>query len=216
MLGTSDGTPGQIHPLRHRPVLKPHSGETLEVQDPESGDWATWELREDFVELAPSSTATSRSTSSSGSVELGPAIRETDGGWTQYGSVPPKGAVLRFTGYRHGGGRQGNVTAGTLTVLKSAIPGVDTVTNPDPAVGGVDAEDDRARAPARGDGDPHPLPRRHRRGLRVPGRRGVAARRPRGLHPAERRRAGRGCICSRACTPPTASSPTTSCCPTRA
>jgi len=49
VLGTSDGTPGQVHPLRHRPVLKPISGETLEVQDPESGDWSTWELREDFV-----------------------------------------------------------------------------------------------------------------------------------------------------------------------
>jgi predicted phage baseplate assembly protein len=140
VVGTSDGTPGQVHPLRHRPVLKPITGETLEVQDPESGDWSTWELREDFV----GSSELDRHFALdlvSGSVELGPAIRETDGGWTQYGAVPPKGAVLRFTGYRHGGGRQGNVTAGTLTVLKSAIPGVDTVTNPDPAIGGVDAED---------------------------------------------------------------------------
>jgi predicted phage baseplate assembly protein len=139
VIGSSDGTPGQHHPLRHRPVLKPQSGETLEVQDPESGDWATWELREDFV----GSTEFDRHfvlDLVSGTVELGPAIRETDGGWSQYGAVPPKGAVLRFTRYRHGGGRLGNVTAGTLTVLKSAIPGVDTVTNPDAAVGGVDAE----------------------------------------------------------------------------
>ena len=76
----------------------------------------------------------------SGEVELGPAIRETHGGWTQYGAVPPKGAVLRFTRYRHGGGRDGNVTAGTLSVLKSTIAGIDTVTNPDAAIGGVDAE----------------------------------------------------------------------------
>ena len=62
------------------------------------------------------------------------------GGWTQYGSVPPKGAVLRFSKYRHGGGRMGNVTAGTLTVLKTSVAGIDTVTNPGPAVGGVDAE----------------------------------------------------------------------------
>ena len=48
----------------------------------------------------------------------------------------------------------------------------------------------RARAPARVDGDPHALPRGHRRGLRVPRRRGVAARRARGLHPARRRRRG--------------------------
>jgi predicted phage baseplate assembly protein len=138
-LGVSDGTPGQVHPLRHRPVLKPQAGETLEVQDPESGDWSTWELREDFVD----STEFDRHYALdlvSGEVELGPAIRETDGGWSQYGGVPPKGATLRFTRYRHGGGRQGNVTASTLTVLKSAIPGVDTVTNPDSATGGVDAE----------------------------------------------------------------------------
>src|SRR6185503_3729298 len=58
----------------------------------------------------------------------------------QYGSVPPKGAILRFTSYRHGGGREGNVTASTLSVLKSTIAGIDTVTNPDAATGGVDAE----------------------------------------------------------------------------
>jgi predicted phage baseplate assembly protein len=76
----------------------------------------------------------------SGEVEFGPAIRETDGGWTQYGGVPPKGAVMRFTRYRHGGGRDGNVTADTLSVLKSTIAGVDTVNNPEAATGGVDAE----------------------------------------------------------------------------
>jgi predicted phage baseplate assembly protein len=128
-----------VFPLRNSPVLKPTSGETLEVQDPESGDWSRWELRDDFV----GSTEFDRHfafDAVSGEVELGPAIRETDGGWTQYGAVPPKGAVMRFTRYRWGGGRAGNVTAGTLRVLKSTIAGVDTVTNPDPAVGGVDAE----------------------------------------------------------------------------
>jgi predicted phage baseplate assembly protein len=139
ILGVSDGTPGQVFTLRHSPVLKPQAGETLEIQDPESGDWSRWDLREDFV----GSTEYDRHFSLdlvSGDIEFGPAIRETDGGWTQYGAVPPKGAVLRFTRYRHGGGRVGNVTAGTLTVLKSTLPGVDRVVNPDAAVGGVDAE----------------------------------------------------------------------------
>jgi predicted phage baseplate assembly protein len=139
LLGLSDGTPGQLFPLRHHPVLKPQTGETLEVQDPESGDWSTWERKEDFV----GSTEFDRHfvlDQVSGEIELGPAIRETDGGWTQYGAVPPKGAVLRFARYRHGGGRKGNVTAGGLSVLRSAIPGVDTITNPRPAIGGVDAE----------------------------------------------------------------------------
>ena len=139
LLGLSDGTPGQVFPLRHNPVLKPVAGETLEVQDPESGDWSTWERRDDFV----SSTEFDRHfvlDPVSGEIEFGPAIRETDGGWTQYGAVPPKGAVLRFTKYRHGGGRRGNVTIGALTALRSAIPGIDTVSNPVPARGGVDAE----------------------------------------------------------------------------
>jgi predicted phage baseplate assembly protein len=139
IIGVSDGTPGQTFPLHNSPLLKPDAGETLEVQDPESGDWARWELRDDFV----GSTEYDRHYNLdlvSGEVEFGPAIRETDGGWTQYGSVPPKGAVLRFSKYRHGGGRMGNVTAGTLTVLKTSVAGIDTVTNPGPAVGGVDAE----------------------------------------------------------------------------
>ena len=139
MVGVSDGTPGQTFPLRYSPVLKPHTGETLEVRDPESGDWAAWELRPDFV----ASTEFDRHYGLSpvgGEIELGPAIRETDGGWTQYGAIPPKGAILRFTRYRHGGGRPGNVAAGALNVLRSSLPGVDTVSNPVAASGGVDAE----------------------------------------------------------------------------
>ena len=139
VLGVSDGTPGQNFPLRFNPVLKPSTGETLEVQDPESGDWAAWELRPDFV----TSTEFDRHyilNPVAGEVELGPAIRETDGGWTQYGAIPPKGALMRFTRYRHGGGRPGNVAAGSLTTLRTSLAGVDTVTNPQPANGGVDPE----------------------------------------------------------------------------
>ena len=139
ILGVSDGTPGQTFTLRYAPVLKPTTGETLEVQDPESGDWAAWELRPDFV----TSTAFDRHYTLNpvgGDIDFGPAIRETDGGWTQYGAIPPKGAVLRFTRYRHGGGRAGNVAAGAITTLRSTLVGVDTVVNPGPANGGVDAE----------------------------------------------------------------------------
>ena len=41
----------------------------------------------------------------------------------RHGAVAPKGAALRMSRYRHGGGRIGNVAAGTLTMLRSAIPG---------------------------------------------------------------------------------------------
>ena len=189
IVGVSDGTPGQVFPLRNAPVLKPQAGETLEVQDPESGDWARWELRDDFV----GSTEFDRHFTLdlvSGEVEFGPAIRETDGGWTQYGAVPPKGGVLRFTRYRHGGGRTGNVTAGTADGAQEHARRRRHRHQPHARRRRRRRRAARARARARVDGDPQPLPRGHRGGLRVHGRRGEPARGARGLHPAARGRRG--------------------------
>jgi predicted phage baseplate assembly protein len=139
VLGISDGTPGQEFPLRLSPVLPLEPGETLEVQNPGEDTWTAWELRESFASSSAGDTHFSINLVA-GEIEFGPAIRETDGSWTQYGAVPPKGATLRFTGYRHGGGRAGNVAPGTLTMLKSSLAGIDTVVNPRAAAGGVDAE----------------------------------------------------------------------------
>jgi predicted phage baseplate assembly protein len=139
MIGVSDGTPSQLFGLRMSPVLPLQQGETLEVQHPGETSWDEWEVRESLA----SSRAGDRHFAIdlvSGRIELGPAIRETDGRWTQYGAVPPKGSQLRFTRYRHGGGRRGNVAPGTLTMLKSSLAGIDSVVNPRAAVGGVDAE----------------------------------------------------------------------------
>jgi predicted phage baseplate assembly protein len=138
-LGVSDGTPGQQFAMRLSPVLPLQPGETLEVQNPGESSWTTWELRESFAASGAADTHFSIDLVA-GQVEFGPAIRETDGSWTQYGAVPPKGATLRFSGYRHGGGRSGNVAPGTLTMLKSSLAGIDTVINPRAAIGGVDAE----------------------------------------------------------------------------
>jgi predicted phage baseplate assembly protein len=138
-LGTSDGTPGQLFRLRHSPVLALEEGETLEVIDHERGSVTRWELRESFVESDRNAPHFLLDLAT-GEVELGPAIRDTDASWRQFGAVPPKGATVRFTSYRHGGGRRGNVVTDKLTVLKGAIPGVSTVTNPAAALGGVDPE----------------------------------------------------------------------------
>jgi predicted phage baseplate assembly protein len=57
--------------------------------------------------------------------------------------------MVRVPRYLVGGGRQGNVDAGTLTVLRSSIPFVSSVRNPRAANGGSDAEtidDLKARA----------------------------------------------------------------------
>lgn len=63
---------------------------------------------------------------------------ETRGYWERLGDVPPSGSELRMKAYRHGGGHRGNVKANSLTVLRSSIPEVATVTNPLPAQGGRD------------------------------------------------------------------------------
>jgi predicted phage baseplate assembly protein len=138
-LGESDGTPGQSFALRHAPMLEPSAGEVLEVRNAETGDWEEWDRVETFAESGPEDRHYALDLAN-GVVELGPAIRAADGSWLQYGAVPPKGIQLRFTRYRHGGGRRGNVLPGMLSILRSTIPGVATVENPGPALGGVDAE----------------------------------------------------------------------------
>ena len=148
VLGESDGTPGQSFDLRFAPVLEPVDGEVLEVLNTISGDWEPWTLVETFAESEPEDPHYALDLAN-GVVEFGPAIRAADGSWVQYGAVPPKGAPLRFSRYRHGGGRSGNVIPDTLTILRSPIAGVAEVTNPRGALGGVDAETlDAARARA--------------------------------------------------------------------
>jgi predicted phage baseplate assembly protein len=58
----------------------------------------------------------------------------------QYGRIPPIGAEIWMGSYRVGGGSRGNVDAHKLTVLKTAIPYVKQVSNPQKAQGGQDSE----------------------------------------------------------------------------
>jgi predicted phage baseplate assembly protein len=147
-LGTSDGLPGASYRLEHYPVLEPVEGEALQVRPPGETDWQNWERRDSFADSGPEDRHFVFDLAQ-GEVQLGPAVRQGDGRWRQYGAVPPKGAEIRFTYYRHGGGQAGNLRANKLTVLKSAIPGVAAVANPVAASGGVDAESlDSARARA--------------------------------------------------------------------
>jgi predicted phage baseplate assembly protein len=139
LLGESDGSPAQRFRLLYSPVLEPTPAEHLEVLDPETGEWAVWEQRESFAESGPDDPHYVLD-AADGTIELGPAVRAPDGSWRQFGRVPPTRALLRMTAYRDGGGRRGNVAGGALSVLKSAIPGVTSVTNPLGATGGVDLE----------------------------------------------------------------------------
>jgi predicted phage baseplate assembly protein len=141
-LGISNGSPGQTFSTRFRPVLALAPGETLEVQTA-AGDWEPWEQRDSFA----GSEAGDRHFVIDlvhGLIRLGPELRDPSGGTAQHGAIPAKGAAVRLSRYRHGGGSAGNVAAGALTTLRSAIPGVASVTNPQPARGGVDSQSVRS------------------------------------------------------------------------
>ena len=138
-LGVSEGIPGVTYPLRHRPVLALEPGETLEVREPGSDEWVRWESVASF-EHSDAGDRHFTVDLTRGELRFGPAVRQPDGGWRRFGAVPPAGSALRFTSYRYGGGRAGNVAAGALTILASPLPGVAGVTNPRPASGGADAE----------------------------------------------------------------------------
>lgn len=138
-LGISDGLPGRGHPLKHRPVLALEPGETLEVREPGSDRWVPWTPVDSFASSDHRDLHFVLD-EAAGEVRFGPAIRQPDGGWRQYGALPPAGSALRFTRYRHGGGAAGNVAAGALRMLPSPIAGVADVGNPRPASGGLDAE----------------------------------------------------------------------------
>ncbi|MCC6433720.1 MAG: putative baseplate assembly protein [Acidimicrobiales bacterium] len=137
LLGVSDGRPGQIFTVRHAPVLPRRRHETVRVSEPD-GDF-DWVEVGDFAQSSPTDRHL-RWDSATGEIRFGPRIRYPDGTHRQHGAVPPAGSHIHVLGYRHGGGSRGNVGAGTLTALRSAIPFVSHVTNLTPATGGVDAE----------------------------------------------------------------------------
>ena len=148
-MGRSDGSPGQKIYLQNTPVLKRLPGEVLTVQL-EGQPAQTWTEVPDF---AGSGSEDRHYTldSASGEIRFGPAVRQPDGTVKLYGAVPPRGANLIFERYRYGGGQGGNLQAGVLNTLKTAIPYVARVLNREPAWGGLDAEtleDARLRAPA--------------------------------------------------------------------
>lgn len=138
VLGTSDGMPAQEFATRFAPVLALADGETLEVETADD-EWESWEARDSFAGSGPNDRHFVLD-AVHGRVRLGPELHGPEGGVTRHGAIPAKGATLRMRRYRHGGGAGGNVDADRLTVLRSAIPGVASVTNPRPALGGVDPQ----------------------------------------------------------------------------
>lgn len=139
ILGRSNGGPGQKFYLHNMPVLSRQTGETLEVETEKEGEYERWQEVSDFSESDRNDPHFTLD-GVSGEIQFGPSIRQPSGEERQYGKIPPLGRQIRFTAYRWGGGSVGNVGKNTITVLKSSIPYVASVTNFFAAAGGKDAE----------------------------------------------------------------------------
>jgi predicted phage baseplate assembly protein len=146
VLGLSEGMPGQLYELAHRPVVFGSEPEQIEaMREVEEPDGAMTPIVETWtrVDTFGAATATDRCfrlDATAGRIQFGPGVRHPDGSVDQRGAVPPRGSVLRVPFYRHGGGNSGNVSERTLTVLKSSVPSVARCENRRPAFGGVDSE----------------------------------------------------------------------------
>jgi len=137
VLGLSEGVPGQVFRLARGPVVS--DGDPFEIEVAAGSGWERWHEVDSFAGCDADDTVF-RVDRATGDVHFGPAVREPDGSLRSYGAVPAKGAPLRVPGYRVGGGPTGNVSAKTIRVLRSTVPGVDRVENRRAAIGGVAPE----------------------------------------------------------------------------
>lgn len=144
-IGTGTGRPGQTFTLPNSPAVA-GSGLAIAVEVPTGSELASGEAIlvdgaayrycrevEAFADARPGETAV-RVDRASGTVTFAwwnDAARELP-------SVPAPGARIRAW-YRSGGGEQGNVAAGNLSVLRTQLSGL-RVSNPEPATGGRDVE----------------------------------------------------------------------------
>ncbi|MFK0202758.1 putative baseplate assembly protein [Streptomyces lavendulae] len=135
-LGVSDGTAGQSFTVHRTPVV---AGSLRTVTTETRSGRLSWKVVSSFADSRPTDRHVTVD-EVTGTVRFGPAVRQPDGEIRQYGAVPEIGARITAGGYRRGGGREGNVAASTLTVLRTPVALVSRVENRAAAVGGVDAE----------------------------------------------------------------------------
>jgi hypothetical protein len=159
LAGLSNGQPGFTVTARQTPIIA-ESGDGLDllvgVETPpgelservaglkfNGKNYRIWREVRNFTDKGPDGFVfvADRMT---GTIYFAPAARmENEAGQlaedpVSLAEIPPAGREVRLW-YRHGGGSDGNVSAGTLTTLKDPILGV-AVTNPSPATGGRAAE----------------------------------------------------------------------------
>ena len=145
-LGKSSGVAGQSFVVQRPPVIAPSldgldfmlgvesdKGSTGQaIREVDGSAYEVWTEVANFADNPPGAKVymLDRAT---GRVQFSPSASQGGGG-----AVPAADKVIRAW-YRRGGGKAGNVGAGTLTELKPPIQGIE-VTNPARAAGGSDGE----------------------------------------------------------------------------
>jgi len=138
ILGLSEGIAAQRFTLLRTPIVPSETPHVVEVAADDG--WEEWSQVDTFAASGEDDRHFMLDYVT-GELLFGPLVRLADGSTQQYGAVPPKGATIRIRQYRSGGGRQGNVSRGALSVMKSSVPFVGRVENRQPASGGVDGEE---------------------------------------------------------------------------
>lgn len=158
-VGVGTGLPGQTATTSRRPIIARVSDqvdlvvgvattEQLEARVPaiehDGVTYRIWEEVDSFVNRAPDDPVYVADRMS-GTITFAPAVRmPTEEEFLSdlpaaLAAVPAAGADI-CAWYSVGGGPDGNVAAGLLTVLRDQVPGVGAVSNPAPATGGRAAE----------------------------------------------------------------------------
>ncbi|MDL1973328.1 MAG: putative baseplate assembly protein [Deltaproteobacteria bacterium] len=153
ILGSSDGEPDQTFSFLKFPVLEGEEirvRETLSEEEKQAligllGEGAVYEIKDEKGNVTETWVLCSEvsdffdSTAESRHYTLDRATGELQFGDGINGMIPPAGDDnIKAFSYQAGGGGQGNVKAGEIKTLKSAVAGVDKVSNPVDADGGAD------------------------------------------------------------------------------
>lgn len=139
VIGSSTNEPNQTFVLSKSPLIL----ETLVIEVDEGAGWVTWGRQDNFLYNlgADGRIRLSNTDARDYTVQFDEAGRA----WIMfgdglYGRRPPAGTNNIRASYRVGGGRAGNVPAGTITKALTKITRMSAVTNPFAAAGGEDAE----------------------------------------------------------------------------
>ncbi len=156
IVGSSDGTPGQVFSLENAPVISGSEEiwineiKTISFEEqnrlreqeiyrvnPVTDDkgnltefWVKWEPICSIVNASADGRCYELD-NVSGAIIFGDGI---------YGKIPPTGADNIKANYRRGGGKEGNLSAFLVTDLKTSLPFLDSAFNPLAAGGGTDTE----------------------------------------------------------------------------